>query len=101
MGAIYIKKAVKEETSVKKHKVAEALGGNDRTRGPSTSGSCQLHCIHPASKLQSLSLCSMWEHPDQSRKEGLDGSSCEKLLTYPQLALKYAFKNLEDLPATI
>lgn len=63
--------------------------------------------IHPASKFCLLlfffffSFWWMWEHPDQSRKVGLDGPSCEKLLTYPQLALRYAFKNWEDLPTPI
>lgn len=102
MGAIYINIAVKEETSglKKNHNVAEALGANDRTK-EEASWFCQPHGIHPASESHLLFLQLMWEHPDQSPNEGLDGPSCEKLLIYPQLVLRYAFKNLEDLPATV
>lgn len=101
MGTIYINKAVKEDTSAKNYKVAEALGANDKTKRnqrlltlPATLHS---FCLQIPLACPLVGVGTPW--PVSGDKKELDGPSFETLLTYPQLALRYAFKNLKDLPA--
>lgn len=81
--------------------MVKALGANDGPKEEQASPNGASHSGFTLLGFWLLFLWSMWEHPDQPWKVGLDGPSWEKLFTYPQLALEHTFKNLEDLPATI